>query len=154
MLHWGVRVAADSLHRITELGLRTNLSPGQILGLAFESLACGEPSELRSYVARHAGEPFAPGRVLTWKAWRFSVRAVTVAHAEVVAKEFNVAKQVLVTLVIDCLTQGGGDGGGRRAKAPGTLGELLRIIYSSAPSHALAAAGGLSSAEVVATSTA
>jgi len=142
-VRWAVRVAADSLERLAELARGTNMSPGQILAMAFESLASEKDSELRRYVVARAEVPRAVG---AWRAWKFDVPAVTVVHVESVATELRVAKQVLVTLVIDCLTQGQGDGGKRSS-----LEELLRIIYSSVTPPA---AGGLSSAEVVATSTA
>lgn len=133
---WSVRVAADALERLAALSRDSGLVPAQILAFALESLASGKPSELRTYVAKHADDVLER----TWRAWRFDVAPVTVGHAESVAKEFGVTRQVLVTLVIDCLTEGNGGDGGRRAK----LESLLRIIYSSAPP-----VSGLCSAEVV-----
>lgn len=140
-MRWAVRVAADSLDRLAELARATNLSPGQIVVMAFEGLATGRPSQLREYIAAHRGL-VDNTQLLRWRAWRFDVTAVTVVRAEQLAKEFRVTRQVLVTLVIDCLTQGWGDGGKRTS-----VEELLRIIYTAAPTPALAAAGGLNSAE-------
>lgn len=148
---WRVRVAVDALERLKRLAAAANLQPSQVMHFAIARLASGEPSELRKYLEEHAGEKLELER--TFRPWVFDVPAVTIRNAEQLAKEFRVTRQTLVTLIIDRLTQGS-DGGGRRAKKPDELDELLRIIYSSSPPSVRAAPGGLNPVEVVELSTA
>lgn len=145
-ISWPVRVGMSAVERLTQFEREHGVLVGTWLDWAFESLATGDATELRTRLEARVNAPL----VVQLEPWRFAVDAVTVVRAKQIARELSVTQSKLVTLVIDCLTDGGGGdggGGGTRGKPGGKLQELLRIIYTAAPTPALTAAGGLNPAE-------
>lgn len=151
---WGVRADRERVGKLKALEREHGVLVGTWLDMAFEGLEDQPPTELRRRVVARLEQPLEQ----QLEPWRFTVDVMTVVRAKRLARELGVTQSKLVTLVIDCLTEDGdddgGNGGSRGPTPGGRRGALLRIIYTNAPSPAPAAAGGLSSVEVVATSTA
>lgn len=145
-MRWNVRVAVTAVKKLSQLERDHGVPMGIWLDWAFESLESGKLTELRARLEREVNLPLE----VDFEPWIFIVDAVTLVRVKKVARELGVTQAKLVTLVIDCLTQGDGDGGGGRPHEGGPGGRLqalLRVIYMEFTPPLATAEGGLFVAE-------
>jgi hypothetical protein len=136
-LKWGVAVSVSTLDRVTDLFEPLGMNVSRVVELLIEAMADGHDCPLRRFVADHARDD-DEASYRPFKAWTFSILPTSIERATALAAEFHVTRQMLVTLMLECLlvsdgdgdgSGGDGSGGGRRGLA--RLARVLGLIIYS-----------------------